>query len=203
MKIPTVIEVVITVAVLDFMYGWASHVLLHKIPVLWRVHQVHHSDSFVDVTTSFRTHPIESLWRFLFMTIPAWALGLPAVGIVIYRLISTTNGIFEHANIRVWRPLDRIGSLLWCTPNVHKIHHSDEQSETDSNYGNILSIYDRAFGTFTNTNRAAHVIYGLKETDPAQVRSVGGLLTLPFAGERREQGQPEMATESSHAALRN
>ena len=185
-KIPFAVQVVVTVLVLDFMYGWAAHALLHKIPFLWRVHQVHHSDSFVDVTTSFRTHPLEGLWRSFFMTIPAWTLGLPATGIVIYRLLSTINAVFEHANVRLWRPLDRVGSFLWCTPNMHKIHHSDEQAETDSNYGNIFSIYDRAFGTFTNTDRAHHVVYGLKETDPAETRSFVGLLRYPFAAKRRE-----------------
>ena len=197
MKIPLALEVLLTIAVLDFMYGWAAHVLLHKIPFLWRVHQVHHSDPFVDVTTTSRTHPIEGLWRFLFMTIPAWTLGLPVTGILIYRLLGSINGVFEHANIRVWGPLDRIGSLIWVTPNVHKIHHSDQQVETDSNYGNILSIYDRAFGTFTSTDRAPHVRYGLKEVDGAEARSLTGLLAHPFAGERLKEAPAEMARESS------
>ncbi len=198
---PFAVQVVLTIVVLDFMYGWASHVLLHKIPFLWRAHSVHHSDPFVDVTTSFRTHPIEAFWRFLFMTIPSWTLGLPATGIVIYRFLGTINGVFEHANIRVWAPLDRIGSLLWVTPNMHKVHHSDERQETDSNYGNILSIYDRAFGTFTNTDRARHVVYGLKNADPVETRSVIALLTHPFSA--REQRETETVEYAAKAAARN
>ena len=193
---PFAVQVVITVLVLDFMYGYASHALLHKIPLLWRFHRIHHSDPFVDVTTSFRTHPIEGMWRFLFMTIPVWILGLPAAGIVIYRLISTINGVLEHANIRLWERFDQIGALLWCTPNMHKVHHSNERTETDSNYGNILSIYDRAFGTFTRTDRARHVVYGLKDTDSAEVRSFTGLLAQPFVAERREQKQTAVAQDS-------
>ena len=189
-KIPIALQVIITIVVLDFMYGYASHVLLHKIPWMWRVHQVHHSDPFVDVTTNFRTHPIETLWRFLFMTIPVWALGLPASGIVIYRLMGTVNAILEHANIRLWQPLEKFGSSIWVTPNMHKVHHSNEQVETDSNYGNILSIYDRVFRTFTSTERAHHVVYGLKETDSTNARSFLGLLSQPFAPERRDQPQP-------------
>lgn len=181
-KLPSAVQILITVLVLDFMYGYLSHVLLHKIPIMWRVHQVHHSDPFVDVTTSLRQHPLEGMWRFVFMTIPAWMLGLPAAGIVVYRLISRVNGVLEHANIRLWRPLDRVGSLVWCTPNMHKVHHSNNPVETDSNYGNIFSVYDRVFGTFTNTDRARQVVYGLKETDVAQVRSFTGLLRRPFAG---------------------
>lgn len=183
-NLPLVVQIVVTIIVLDFMYGYLSHALLHKIPALWRVHRVHHSDPFVDVTTSFRSHPVETLWRFLFMTIPAWTLGMPAMGIVIYRLLGTANAVLEHANIRLWRPLDRAGSLLWVTPNMHKIHHSDEPRETDSNYGNILSIYDRLLGTYTDTDRAHHVVYGLRETDPAEVRSFTGMLASPFAPEK-------------------
>ena len=182
--LPFVIQVLITTMLLDFMYGYVSHVLLHKIPMLWQFHRVHHSDRFVDVTTLQRQHPVETLWRFLFVTIPSWALGLPAAGILLYRLASRVNAVLEHSNIRVWRPLDKAGSLIWCTPNMHKIHHSNEQVETDSNYGNIFSIYDRLFGTFTNTDRARHVVYGLKETDAAEARSMVGLLMLPFEGER-------------------
>lgn len=191
-RIPIALQVLITIVVLDFMYGYASHLLLHKIPWMWRVHRIHHSDPFVDVTTNFRTHPIETLWRFLFMTIPVWALGLPASAIVIYRFMGTINGVLEHANIRLWRPLDKFGCLIWVTPNMHKVHHSNEHVETDSNYGNILSIYDRMFRTFTNSERAHRVVYGLKETDSADARTFVGLLSQPFAAERRDR--PKSAT---------
>ena len=186
-RMPIALQVIVTIVVLDFMYGYASHVLLHKISLMWRFHQVHHNDPFVDVTTNFRTHPIETLWRFLFMTIPIWAFGLPASAVVIYRFMGTMNGVLEHANIRLWQPLDKFGCVIWVTPNMHKVHHSNEQLETDSNYGNILSIYDRVFSTFTSTERAHHVVYGLKETDPADTRSFLGLLSQPFAAARRDR----------------
>ena len=183
--LPFAIQVVITVMLLDFMYGYVSHVLLHKIPALWQFHRVHHSDPFVDVTTLQRQHPLETVWRFFFVTIPSWALGLPAAGILIYRLASRVNAVLEHSNIRVWRPLDRIGSFIWCTPNMHKVHHSNEQVETDTNYGNIFSVWDRLFRTFTITDRARHVIYGLQEADAAEARSLTALLMLPFHRERQ------------------
>jgi len=179
LKLPFAAELVITIVVLDFCYGYAAHFLLHKIPFLWKAHAIHHSDPFVDVTTNFRTHPIETVWRFLFMTAPAWILGLPAAAIVIYRLIGSSNAIFEHANIRLWAPLDRIGSFLWVTPNMHKIHHSRLREETDSNYGNILSTYDRLFGTYTPTDRLGRVRYGLDEFD-GNAQSFVALLKLPW-----------------------
>ena len=117
---------------------------MHMWPVMWRFHQIHHSDPFVDVTTTYRTHPVETVWRFLFAIVPVWLLGIPAQAVMIQRLLQATNGIIEHANIRLWPPLDRVLSLVWVTPNVHKIHHSREVSETNSNYANLLTVYDRA-----------------------------------------------------------
>ena len=142
---------------------------------------MHHSDDFVDVTTTYRTHPVETVWRFLFVIVPVRLLGIPVQAVVIQRLVSAANGIFEHGNIRLWAPLDRVLSLLWVTPNVHKMHHSRERSETNSNYGNVLTIYDRLFGTFTPSERAASVRYGLDEADPERIASFGHLLTISFA----------------------
>src|SRR5262249_30293046 len=134
---------------------------------------------FVDVTTTYRTHPMEVLWRFLCMVTPIWILGVPAEAVVTYRLISAINAILEHANIRVWRPLEVV-SLIWVTPSMHKVHHSREQAETDSNYGNILAIYARLLHTFTPTDRAVSVTYGLEDTDPVRARSLAALLSMPF-----------------------
>ena len=101
--------------------------------------------------------------------------------VALQRLLTAINGSLEHANIRVWPALDRALSRVWVTPNMHKVHHSRAAAETDSNYGNILSIYDRVLGTFTPTERALSVVYGLDDVDPAQVRSLSQLLALPFA----------------------
>jgi sterol desaturase/sphingolipid hydroxylase (fatty acid hydroxylase superfamily) len=102
--------------------------------------------------------------------------------VVIQRLVSAANGILEHGNIRIWNPLDRVLSLVWVTPNVHKIHHSRELAETNSNYGNV-TIYDRMLGTFTPSDRAVSVVYGLDDADPTQIASFGGLLSMPFQAE--------------------
>lgn len=186
--LPMAAQIVAGVAVLDFCFGYLAHRTMHMTPILWRVHRVHHSDRFVDVTTTFRNHPIEGLWRFLFVIVPVWLLGVPAAAVVIHRLLSVVNGILEHANIRLWPVLDRTVSLVWVTPHMHKVHHSCEAVETDSNYGNILSIYDRLLRTFTPTDRAFSVTYGLDDVDPARSTSLRGLLALPFEVEesRRE-----------------
>ena len=143
---------------------------------------MHHSDDFVDVTTTYRTHPVETVWRFLFVIVPVWIIGIPAAAVVIQRLVSAANGIFEHGNIRLSTRVDRVLSSIWVTPNIHKIHHSRELSETNSNYANVLTIYDRLLGTFTPSSRAESVVYGLDDVDPARIGSFGALLSLPFEG---------------------
>jgi len=178
--VPIGVQLVAGVAVLDFSFGYLAHRALHVSPMLWRVHRVHHCDPFVDVTTTYRNHPIEGLWRFLFIVIPVWLLGMPPEVVVIHRLLSALNGILEHANLRVWQPLDRILSLFWVTPHMHKVHHSRDQVETDSNYGNVLSVYDRVLGTFTPTKQALAVVYGLDDVDPVRSTSLPRLLAMPF-----------------------
>jgi len=177
---PAWIEILAGVFVLDFSGGYLSHRTMHMWAPMWRFHQVHHSDPFVDVTTTYRTHPVESGWRFLFAIVPVWLLGIPAAAVVIQRLLQATNGVIEHANIRLWPPLDRVLSLVWVTPNVHKIHHSRAIDETNSNYANLVTIYDRLLGTYTPTERAAAVVYGLGDADPLKTASFSGLLSIPL-----------------------
>ena len=177
---PVWLEMVVGIVAVDFSVGYLSHRTMHMWPAMWRFHQIHHSDPFVDVTTTFRTHPVETVWRFLFAIVPIWLLGIPAQAVVIQRLLQVSNGILEHANIRLWPPLDRWLSLVWVTPNVHKIHHSRAVEETNSNYANLVTIYDRLLGTFTPADRAHHVVYGLADVDPASTASFPALLTMPF-----------------------
>jgi sterol desaturase/sphingolipid hydroxylase (fatty acid hydroxylase superfamily) len=177
---PLWVEILAGIVIVDFSVGYLSHRTMHMWPAMWRFHQVHHSDPFVDVTTTYRTHPVETVWRFLFAIVPVWLLGIPAQAVVIQRLLQASNGVIEHANIRLWPPLDRVLSLVWVTPNVHKIHHSRDLAETNSNYANLLTIYDRLLGTYTPSQRAASVVYGLDDADPNAVASFPGLLSMPF-----------------------
>jgi sterol desaturase/sphingolipid hydroxylase (fatty acid hydroxylase superfamily) len=178
--LPLIAQIILGVILLDFSAGYVAHRALHAIPLLWRFHRVHHSDDFVDVTTTYRTHPVETVWRFLFVVVPVWLIGIPAQAVVIQRLLSASNGILEHGNIRLWRPLDRVLSTFWVTPNVHKIHHSRKVDEANSNYANVLTIYDRVFGTYTPSHRAESVVYGLDDADPARIGSFSGLMSMPF-----------------------
>ncbi len=180
LQLPGWVTLAAGIVVLDFSVGYVSHRLMHMWPAMWRFHHIHHSDTFVDVTTTYRTHPVETVWRFLFAVVPVWILGIPAQAVMIQRLLQASNGVIEHANIRVWPTLDRVLSLVWVTPNVHKIHHSRAVSETNSNYANLLTIYDRLLGTYTPAERAASVVYGLDDADPGKLGSLPALLKMPF-----------------------
>jgi sterol desaturase/sphingolipid hydroxylase (fatty acid hydroxylase superfamily) len=188
---PGWLQIATGIVVLDFSVGYLSHRTMHMWPAMWRFHQVHHSDDFVDVTTTYRTHPVETIWRFLFTILPVWVFGLPAQAVVIQRILQATNGVLGHANIRVWPPLDRILSLVWVTPNVHKIHHSRQISETNSNYANLLTLYDRLLGTYTPAERAQSVVYGLDEAEPLAAGTYPTLLALPFHPAQPTRDDPD------------
>src|SRR6185369_72498 len=179
--LPLAAQTVLGIVVLDFAYGYLAHRLMHASPFLWKFHRVHHADAFVDVTTTYRTHPVEGLWRYAFLLVPIRLLGIPAAAIVVYRALSVANAALEHANIRVRPAADMWISRLWVTPNMHKVHHSRIQAETDSNYGNILSIHDRLLGTFTPTDRAFGLAYGLDDAEDAANASATQLLAMPFS----------------------
>jgi sterol desaturase/sphingolipid hydroxylase (fatty acid hydroxylase superfamily) len=187
--LPEAGRLVLGVVALDFAFGYVAHRTMHASPTLWRFHRVHHSDPFVDVTTSYRTHPVESAWRHLWLFATVWILGVPAESVVAFRVLSGINGILEHANIRVAPALDSALSWLWVTPNMHKIHHSRLQSETDTNYGNLLPLYDRMLGTFVPTSRALGVEYGLDDASPHEVRTFASMMAMPWnaSGERPQQ----------------
>jgi sterol desaturase/sphingolipid hydroxylase (fatty acid hydroxylase superfamily) len=177
--LPPLALVGIGIVVLDAS-TYTCHRLMHRLPPLWRAHRVHHSDPLVDVTTALRQHPLEGLWRSLFVMAPAWALGVPAGAVAIYRVASAMQGLAEHVNVRLWEPLDRALSFVTCTPNMHKLHHSRRAIETDSNYGNLLSLFDRVFGTFMPPTPGRCVDYGLDGYDAPEAQQLGALLRLPF-----------------------
>ena len=183
----------IAVVLLDFSY-YLAHVAMHKSPLLWSLHRVHHSDPVVDVTTTIRQHPGEGVVRYVFMAAFACALGVGIGAFAVYRLWSAVNGLLEHANIRVPRALDRALSLVTTWPNMHKVHHSRDVRETDSNYGNIFSWFDRLFGTYTPSWRGEHVACGLDGLDEPALQTTTGLLALPFSGRAR---RPASASRTS------
>lgn len=130
---------------------YAIHVLMHKLPALWRVHRVHHFDVHMDVSTSLRSHPAEILIATVIVGAVSIGLGLTPWVLMLYELVEGVFGLMSHANFRLPEAVDRPLRLLFVTPNMHCIHHSSLQPETDSNYGGVLSIWDRMFRTYSAT----------------------------------------------------
>ena len=167
------------VLALDFA-TYLCHVAMHKVPAWWRYHRVHLSDFAVDVTTALRQHPGETVIRHAFLAVAGFALGAPPAAFAAYRLLSALTALPEHANIRVPPWVDDVLSLVVTWPTLHKVHHSRAAHETDTNYGNILSIWDRLFFTFTAARRGREVVYGLDGFDDTRDHTVAGLLAMPF-----------------------
>jgi sterol desaturase/sphingolipid hydroxylase (fatty acid hydroxylase superfamily) len=178
-ELPPLVTVLVVVLVLDFSF-YVAHVSMHRIPALWRFHRVHHSDPVVDVTTTIRQHPGEGVIRYAYMAAFACALGASPGAFAVYRSWSALNGLLEHANVRVPPWLDSVLSLVTTWPNMHKVHHSRTATETNTNYGNILSLFDRLFSTFTPSKRGASVSYGLDGFDDPAAQTTAGLLAMPF-----------------------
>jgi sterol desaturase/sphingolipid hydroxylase (fatty acid hydroxylase superfamily) len=169
------------VAGLDLL-AYVAHLLLHKLPLGWRFHRVHHSELEVDVTTAFRQHPGETLWRSLWQCAGTVVFGLPFWVLPLYLSISSLNALLEHANLRINDRIDRCLRLLIVTPNMHKIHHSRAVVETDSNYSNIFSIWDRLFGTYNRRAEYQSLRYGLDGFDSSRKQRLSELITEPLRG---------------------
>ena len=178
---------VITLVVLDFSF-YVAHVAMHGVPGFWRYHRVHHADPAVDVTTSIRQHPGESVIRYAFMAAFAFGIGASPGAFAVYRVWSALNGLLEHANIRLPLWLDGLLALVTTWPYMHKIHHSRTPSEANTNYGNIFSLFDRLFSTFTPSKRGTNVVYGLDGFDDPAVQTTAGLLGMPFRDVRTAGG---------------
>jgi sterol desaturase/sphingolipid hydroxylase (fatty acid hydroxylase superfamily) len=178
-SVPEGVAGVIAVAALDFAF-YAAHLSWHKIPPLWAVHAVHHSDPAVDVTTTIRQHPVEGVMRYAAMTAMAIAVGPSPKAFAVYRVASALNGLLEHANFRAPLWLDRILSYITTWPHMHKVHHSRIPAETDTNYGNLFSFWDRIFGTYTPSHHGRAVRFGLEGIDEPELQTFRGLLRMPF-----------------------
>ena len=166
--------------------SWGIHWAMHNVPLLWRVHRVHHTDTHMDVSTTVRFHQIEFLIAAPVVVALAVGLGLPPEVVILYELFDTAMAVFTHANLKLPRGLDRALGGVLVSPNLHRIHHSTRVAETNSNYGATLSIWDRLFGTFREKDVAALRAQplGLTETQDARATSFLYLVTLPFRPNR-------------------
>ncbi len=176
---PVWVELILALLALDLIAQYFVHFLLHKVKWMWRLHMTHHTDKNVDVTTGTRHHPIDFIIRETFALIAVILMGMPLSFYFFYRILTIPFTYFNHANISLPLRLDKALSLLIVSPHMHKFHHHRERPWTDSNYGNVLSIWDRLFGTFVYDD-PTKVVYGLDIADHIPDMDVGKQLSLPF-----------------------
>ena len=178
--IPLWLYVFLGVLFLDFFGAYLAHFTEHKIKPLWMVHLVHHSDHKVDTTTANRHHPLESIIRFTFTLFGVLIVGAPIAIVMIYQSLSLVFTQFTHANIKMSRSLDRLLSYFIVSPDMHKVHHHNLLPYTDSNYGNIFSIWDRLLGTYKYLDRDK-IVYGVDTFPDEKINSsLKELLKQPF-----------------------
>lgn len=198
--VPRPLAVLATVVVLDFTV-WAQHVLFHAVPLLWRLHRVHHADTEVDATTGVRFHPLEILLSMGLKMAVVAALGAPAEGVVLFEILLNASALFNHANLRLAPRVDAWLRLLIVTPDMHRVHHSVRPEETHSNFGFFLSLWDRLLGTYRAQPAAGHerMVVGLPVfRDPAEQR-LHRLLLQPFRRPVREAADARGAGEAPAA----
>jgi sterol desaturase/sphingolipid hydroxylase (fatty acid hydroxylase superfamily) len=186
--LPVLAEVIASVIIMDAMI-YLQHVMLHAVPVLWRLHRVHHADPDFDVTTGARFHPLEIILSMLIKFAVIIVLGPPVVAVVIFEVLLNATAMFNHGNLRLNKSIDKYLRLLVVTPDMHRVHHSLEADETNSNFGFNLPWWDRLFGTYRAQPRAGHknMKIGIHHyNQPRQVTRLQGILTLPFVGKISE-----------------
>jgi sterol desaturase/sphingolipid hydroxylase (fatty acid hydroxylase superfamily) len=176
---PIWVELIISIMVLDLIAQYIVHIFLHKIPAMWRLHIVHHSDKNVDTSTGTRHHPIDFIIRETFALAAVILMGMPISFYFFYRILSILFTYFTHANISLPLGLDKGLSYIIVTPNMHKFHHHFEMPWTNTNYGNMLSIWDRIFGTFVYDD-PAKIQYGIDLADHTDDENVFVQLGIPF-----------------------
>jgi sterol desaturase/sphingolipid hydroxylase (fatty acid hydroxylase superfamily) len=202
---PFWLEVLLALIVLDFAI-WTQHVLFHAVPALWRLHRVHHADLDYDLTTGARFHPIEIILSMLIKFAVIAALGPPVVAVILFEVILNAMAMFNHANIALPARVDRALRWLVVTPDMHRVHHSIEDDETNSNFGFNLSWWDRLLGTYRAQPRAGQqgMTIGIRQyREPKRVDRLDGMLALPFVGRvtdyainRRQWADAPKATEA-------
>ena len=176
---PIWVELIVAILILDLIAQYGVHFFLHKVPAMWRLHIVHHSDKHVDASTGTRHHPIDFIIRESFALIAVIITGMPISFYFLYRILSVLFTYWTHANISLPKGLDKGLSLLIVTPNMHKFHHHFELPWTDSNYGNMFSIWDRIFGTFVFGD-LSKIQYGVDLADHTDDESIAVQLRIPF-----------------------
>jgi sterol desaturase/sphingolipid hydroxylase (fatty acid hydroxylase superfamily) len=184
LDLPYALTVALSVLLLDLAI-YLQHVMFHAVPAFWRLHRMHHADLDFDVTTGARFHPIEIVLSLLIKFAVIVVLGAPAVAVIVFEVLLNATAMFNHSNIRLPLALDRVLRLVVVTPDMHRVHHSIEDHETNSNFGFNLPWWDRLFGTYKDQPDAGHerMTIGIRDfRAEREADRLPGMLALPFRG---------------------
>jgi len=208
--------IVIGIVLLHDLVDYCKHIMLHRIPLLWRLHQIHHSDLKLDFSTSFRFHPVEVMISFSIYLSLVISLGVPDYALLVISVLSMINGFFTHANTTVFNSIDRVLQVIIVTPQMHQVHHSSNHHHFNSNFGVLFSFWDKLFGTYKTTSyikksdfeqsgldqvgvsesaKDNQLSYGVKELKPWGDLNILQMLVLPFR--RSAHRKPEAAKQAT------
>jgi len=181
-EIPTWIGVIVFIVVMDLII-YFQHIMVHAIPIFWRLHRVHHADLDYDTTTGSRFHPIEIVLSMFIKFTAIVLIGPSVIAVILFEIILNAMAMFNHGNVSLNKTLDKYLRYFIVTPDMHRVHHSIEQHETNSNFGFNISLWDRIFGTYKQDAKAGqeNMIIGIQDiTEKKQTNNIFGMLMIPF-----------------------
>lgn len=181
---PAWIALPATIVLIDLSH-YLEHYLLHRVPVFWRLHRTHHTDLEYDFSTGVRFHPFENVFATLTLMLVVAALGAPPAAVLISQVLTIVVDFIEHANVRMPVSIDRMIRLVFVTPDMHRIHHSQVHREGNSNFSNMLSVWDRLFKTYVDQPAAGHerIAFGVPEFTDRKHQRLHWMLAQPFLGD--------------------
>lgn len=195
--LPPIVKAVLAIAMLDLtIYG--QHVLFHSVPLLFRFHQVHHADIDFDVTLGTRFHPVEMVLSMVIKVTVLVVIGASAAAVVLFEIILAATSLFNHGNLRVPRPIDRVLRWLVVTPAMHAVHHSAERSDRNSNFGFSVPWWDRLFGTYRERPVVNPPLIGMPSHQSGDGQTLRWMLGLPFRSmDRRRPADRQIRQEAA------
>jgi sterol desaturase/sphingolipid hydroxylase (fatty acid hydroxylase superfamily) len=180
---PNWVAFVVALVVLDIAI-YIQHVMFHAVPVLWRLHRMHHADLGFDVTTGLRFHPVEIVLSMVFKIAVLAVLGAPVAAVLVFEIVLNATAMFNHGNVRLPRGLDALLRLVVVTPDMHRVHHSIVPEETNSNFGFNMPWWDRLFGTYRAQPAAGHeaMTIGIEQFRGTREQWLDKMLVQPMIG---------------------
>ena len=180
--LPLWLQLILGLMLMDLIGAYTVHWVEHKVHWMWKFHVIHHSDTHIDTTSALRHHPGESVFRAFFTVLAVLIIGAPIWLLFLYQSVSALMSQFNHANLKLPKGVDKVLSLAFCTPDMHRVHHHIKQPLTDMNYGNIFCFWDKIFDTYARVP-VSEIEFGLDVFNKREGH-LGDLLKLPFDGER-------------------